>query len=45
MKRNTGVGDLFLKSEIREVVFSRGGGGHLNIWGGYVPPDFFCTPF
>lgn len=43
MKRNTGVGDLF-KVRLEKWCFP-GGAGHLNIWGGYVPPDFFCTPF
>ena len=39
MKRNTGVGDLF-KVRLGKWCFP-GGGGHLNIWDGYVPPDFF----
>lgn len=43
MKRNTGVGDLF-KVRLEKWCFP-GREGHLNIWGGYVPPDFFCTPF
>lgn len=42
MKRNTGVGDLF-KVRLEKWCFP--GGEHLNIWGGYVPLDFFCTPF